>query len=90
MTDAADKKGDNDKTITVVVNGTAHQVPKNHDLTYAEVVTYFDPTYPQHPQTVYSVTYTRGEKPKEGTLAPGGSVKAKDEMEFHVIPTSES
>ena len=78
------------KTITIVVNGTPHDVPKKEVLTYAEVVTYFDPTYPQHPDTVYSVTYTRGEKPKEGTLAPGGSVKAKDGMDFHVIPTSES
>lgn len=78
------------KTITIVVNGTPHDVPKKETLTYAEVVTYFDPTYPQHPDTVYSVTYTRGVKPKEGTLAPDGSVKAKDGMDFHVIPTSES
>lgn len=78
------------KTITITVNGTPYDVPKKEVLTYAEVVTYFDPTYPQHPDTVYSVTYTRGEKPKEGTLAPGGSVKAKDGMDFHVIPTSES
>mgnify|MGYP000877920461 FL=1 len=78
------------KTITITVNGTPYDVPKKEILTYAEVVTYFDPTYPQHPDTVYSVTYTRGEKPKEGTLAPGGSVKAKDGMDFHVIPTSES
>ena len=78
------------KTITITVNGTPYEVPKKEILTYAEVVTYFDPTYPQHPDTVYSVTYTRGEKPKEGTLAPGGSVKAKDGMDFHVIPTSES
>lgn len=90
MTNDDDKKDGHDKTITIVVNGTAHTVPKNDELTYAEVVTYFDPTYPQHPQTVYSVTYTRGDKPKEGTLAPGGSVKAKDGMDFHVIPTSES
>lgn len=78
------------KTITITVNGTPYDVPKKETLTYAEVVTYFDPTYPHHPDTVYSVTYTRGEKPKEGTLAPGGSVKAKDGMDFHVIPTSES
>ncbi|RWE14292.1 MAG: hypothetical protein EOS23_03730 [Mesorhizobium sp.] len=78
------------KTITITVNGTPYDVPRKEVLSYAEVVTYFDPTYPQHPDTVYSVTYTRGEKPKEGTLAPGGSVKAKDGMDFHVIPTSES
>lgn len=78
------------KTITITVNGTPYDVPKKEVLTYAEVATYFDPTYPQHPDTVYSVTYTRGERPKEGTLAPGGSVKAKKGMDFHVIPTSES
>lgn len=84
-----ENKGPN-KTITITVNGTPYDVPKKEVLTYAEVVTLFDPTYPQHPDTVYSVTYTRGDKPKEGTLSPGGSVKAKDGMDFHVIPTSES
>ncbi|MFW8643006.1 hypothetical protein ACOJBO_10655 [Rhizobium beringeri] len=43
MTDNDDKKGGHDKTITIVVNGTPHQVPKKDELTYAEVVTYFDP-----------------------------------------------
>ena len=75
MANDDEKKGGHDKTVTIVVNGTPHAVRKKEELTYAEVVTYFDPTYPQHPQTVYSVTYTRGDKPKEGTLTPGGSVK---------------
>lgn len=79
-----------DKIITITVNGTPYDLPKKEVLTYAEVATFFDPTYPQHPDTVYSMTYTRGEKPKEGTLSPGGSVKAKEGMDFHVIPTSES
>ncbi len=90
MSDHDDDNKSKDKTVTIVVNGTPYQVPKKDELTYAEVVTFFDPTYPQHPDTVYSVTYSRGEKPKEGTLAPGGSVKAKEGMDFHVIPTSES
>jgi hypothetical protein len=86
----SDENKGSGKTITITVNGTPYDLPKKEVLTYAEVVTYFDPTYPQHPDTVYSVTYSRGEKPKEGTLAPDGSVKAKDGMDFHVIPTSES
>ena len=67
-----------EKTVTIVVDGTPHQVPKNEYITYAEVVTLAYPDYPQHPEITYSVTYTRGhgEKP-EGILNPGESVKVK-------------
>ena len=71
-----------EKIITITVNGTPYDVPKKEVLTYTEVATLFDPTYPQHPDTVYSVTYTRGDRPREGTLAPGGSIKAKEGMGF--------
>ena len=79
------------KTITIVVNGTPHEVPKKEEITYAEVVTLAYPDYPQHPEITYSVTYPRGhgEKP-EGILNPGGSVKVKDGMSFSVNRTGQS
>lgn len=79
------------KTVTIVVDGTPYEVPKRDDLSYLDVVTLADPTYPQHPETTYSVTYTRGHGNKpEGILAPGGAVKLKEGMSFIVDRTGQS
>ena len=78
------------KTVTIIVEGTLHEWPKD-DITYEQVVTLFEPTYPQHPEITYSVTYERGQGHKpEGILSPGGSVKVKDRMVFHVSRTGQS
>ena len=78
-------------TVTIIVDGTPHQVPRREHITYAEVVTLAYPDYPQHPEITYSVTYTKGpvEKP-EGILSPGGSVKVKEGMVFRVNRTGQS
>ena len=78
------------KLVTIVVEGTEHQWPKD-DISYAEVVTLEVPNYPEHPEITYAVKYTRGygNKP-EGILAPGGSVKVKDGMIFNVSETGQS
>ena len=80
-----------EKTITIVVDGTPHQVPKNEYITYAAVVTLAYPDYPQHPEITYSVTYMRGHGNKpEGILNPGESVKVKEGMSFCVNRTGQS
>ena len=80
-----------EKTITIVVDGTPHQVPKNEYITYAAVVTLAYPDYPQHPEITYSVTYMRGHGNKpEGILNPGESVKVKEGMAFCVNRTGQS
>jgi len=85
-----DGKG-KDKTVTIIVEATAHQWPKGTDISYAQVVTLEFPDFPQHPERTYSVTYSKGDgKKHEGVLAPGGSVKVKDGMEFHVTDTGQS
>lgn len=78
-------------TVTIIVDGTPHEVPRREHITYAEVVTLAYPDYPQHPEITYSVTYTKGpiEKP-EGILSPGGSVKVKEGMVFRVNRTGQS
>lgn len=82
---------DKDKTVTIVVDGTPHEVPKKELITYTEVVTLAYPDYPQHPEITYSVTYTHGHGDKpEGILAPGGSVKVKEGMSFRVNRTGQS
>jgi len=82
-----DKK---DKTVTIIVDGTPHEVPKKEDITYDEVVALAYPDYRQHPEITYSVTYTKGAGGKEGILSPGGSVKVHERMEFRVNRTGQS
>jgi hypothetical protein len=80
-----------DKTVTIVVDGTPHQIPKKENITYAEIVILADPDHSNHPEITYSVTYTRGHGDKpEGILPPGGSVKVKEGMAFNVIRTGQS
>lgn len=78
------------KTVTIVVEGTEHEWPKD-DISYAEVVTLEVPDYAQHPEITYSVRYKRGHGNKpEGTLAPGAIVKVKEGMIFNVSETGQS
>ncbi|MCC7169902.1 MAG: multiubiquitin domain-containing protein [Planctomycetes bacterium] len=78
------------KTVTIIVEGTPHEVPKG-DITYAQVVTLEVPDYPQHPEIIYTVKYTKGHSSKpEGILSPGGAVKVHDGMIFSVSPTGQS
>ncbi len=78
------------RTVTIIVEGTQHDWLKP-SITYTEVVTLFDPTYPQHPETTYSVTYKHGPAHKpEGILTPGASVKVKNRMVFNVSSTGQS
>ena len=78
------------KLVTIYVEGTPHEWPKE-DISYAEVVRLEVADYDHHPEIKYTVTYERGQGNKpEGTLSPGGKVKVKDGMIFHVSPTGQS
>lgn len=82
--------GEGKKTITIIVEGTPHEWPKDL-ITYAEVVTLEVPDYAQHPEITYSVKYSRGHGNKpEGILAPGSSVRVKEGMIFNVSETGQS
>ena len=48
------------RLVTIIVDGTPHEVPKKERITYVEVVTLAYPDYPRHPEKTYSVTYTHG------------------------------
>ena len=76
--------------VTIIVEGTPHRWTKT-TISYAEVVTFFDTSYPQHPEITYSVTYKKGPSHKpEGILSPGASIKVKDLMVFNVSATGQS
>ena len=79
-----------DKTVTIVVEGTPHEWPKNEEISYEEVVTLEVPDYAQHPEITYSVKYKRGHGNKEGILSPGASVRVKEGMVFSVSETGQS
>ena len=78
------------KPVTIVVNGEAHEVPKD-DMTFDEVVALAYPGGPQGPNIIYSVTYRKGpdHRPK-GILAETGSVMVKEGMIFDVRVTDKS
>jgi hypothetical protein len=80
-----------EKTVTIIVEGTEHPWPKNADISYVQVVTLEVPDYAAHPEITFSVKYTNGNGNKpEGTLSLGGSIKVKDGMIFSVSETGQS
>jgi Multiubiquitin len=79
------------QTVTIIVEGTPHEWPKNEEISYAQVVTLEVPGYSPNSGVSYAVKYTRGEGHKpEGILSPGESVKVKDGMVFSVSETGQS
>lgn len=75
---------------TIIVTGTPHEWSSDH-IRYADVVTLFDPAYPQHPEVTFSVTYHKGPRANpEGILSQGAGVEIKDRMEFRVSRTGQS
>lgn len=81
----------NDKMVTIYVEGTPHEWPKNEEISHAQVVTLEVPNYSPTGGITYSVKFTKGSGNKpEGTLPPGASVKVKDGMVFTVSETGQS
>lgn len=80
-----------EKQVTIIVDGTPHEVSKKDTITYDEVVSLAHPDHAQHPEITYSITYERGHGDKpEGILNPGGIVKVKEGMSFRVNRTGQS
>lgn len=78
------------QTVTIIVNGTAKQVPKKDSLAFQEVVALAD-GLPVGPNIEYTITYRRGHGDKpEGSLVPGQDVKVKEGMIFNVTATDRS
>ena len=79
------------KTVTIVIEGTPHEWPKNEEISFAQVVTLEVPDYSPTSGISYSVKHTRGHGHKpEGILTPGESVKVKEGMVFSVSETGQS
>jgi len=79
------------KLVTIVVEGTPHEWPKDEPLSFDQVVKWAFPDYSPSDGKAYTATFERGEGNKpEGQLVKGGTVKVKDGMTFNVSRTGES
>lgn len=78
------------KDFTIVVNGRA-KVVTEAELSFGALVKLAFGSAPNTDNTIYTITYRRGEGNKpEGTLVEGESVKIKDGMIFNVTATDKS
>ena len=80
-----------DKTVTIYVNGRPKEWPKNADISFEQVIALGFDNPPSGDGVQFTVQYTRGQGNKPaGSLLEGQSVKVKDGMEFDVTPTNRS
>lgn len=81
---------DKTKFVTIIVEGSPHEWPKE-DISYDQVVALEVPSHTPDSEILYSVGYERGNGNKpQGTLSPGSTVKVKKGMIFHVSETGQS
>lgn len=78
------------KELTIIVNGR-EKVVSQRELSFTDLVKLAFGNAPNGGNTIYTITYRRGEGNKpEGTLVEGESVKIKEGMIFNVTPTDKS
>lgn len=78
------------KEFTIVVNGR-QKVVAQRELSFSALVALAFDNAPNTGNTIYTITYRRGEGNKpEGTLVEGESVQIKDGMIFNVTATDKS
>jgi hypothetical protein len=82
--------GHHNEVTTVIINASPYEVA-GKELTYEQVVNLaYNNAPPTGPNVVITVTYSRGENGKSGTMLPGVSVKIKTRMVFDVTATDRS
>lgn len=88
----ADEKKDKpkDKTVTIIVNGTPHEV-EDKKVSFEQLADLaFDGNPPTGENILITIKYSKGNSPQEGSLEAGGSVNVKDGMVFSVTATDKS
>jgi hypothetical protein len=81
----------NDKDVTIIVNGRQRTVPKNSELTVAQVVALAFDNPPTGENVEFTITFRKGhgERP-EGSMSGTDTVKVKEGMVFNVTATDKS
>lgn len=82
----------NDSTVNIIVNGRQKTVPKNAELTVAQLVALAFDNPPSGANVDFTITYRKGgnEHRPEGTLSGNETVKAKEGTVFNVTATDKS
>lgn len=77
------------KEFTIIVNGR-EKTFTGKEISFRQVVELAFGTYEENENIVYTVSYSKGEDKKEGTMTKGTTVKVKSEMIFNVTRTDKS
>jgi hypothetical protein len=77
------------KEHTIIVNGREKEFT-GKEISFKQVVELAFGSYEENDDIVYTVTYSKGEDRKEGTMTKGASVKVKSGMIFNVTKTNRS
>jgi len=82
---------EDNKVVTIYVEGTPHEWPKDQQISFEQVVQWAFPDYSATDGRAYTVKYKKGDNAKpEGQLVKGASVKVKEGMTFSVSRTGQS
>ena len=82
---------DDKKPVTIYVEGTPHEWPKDERITFEQVVKWVFADYSATDGRTYTVKFKKGDNAKpEGQLVKDTSVKVKDGMIFSVSRTGQS
>lgn len=85
-----DKNQKESKEFTIIVNAREKKL-SDREVSYQQIVELAFGSYVDNENTVYTVTYSKGEDhKKEGSLIKGQTVKIKDGMIFNVTRTDKS
>lgn len=80
---------EHEKKFEIIVNGREKSFI-GREITFKQVVELAFGNYEENPDIVYTVSYSKGEDKKEGTMTVGTSVKVKNGMIFNVTRTNRS
>lgn len=80
------------KEVTIIVNGRQRSVPKNSELTVAQVVALAFDSPPEGENVEFTITYRKGgnENRPEGSMTGTDTVKVKEGTVFNVTATDKS
>jgi phosphodiesterase/alkaline phosphatase D-like protein len=90
MTNADEKKTDNNRKLILIINGREKDWNKGQ-ISFEEAVILAFGAYDNNPNRVYTVTYDRGaHQNPEGLMVYGDTVYVKNKMIFNVTATDKS
>lgn len=80
-----------EKFIKININGrTRPFLTKAKEITYQNVVEYAFGSYEEHPNRIFTVTYSKGGNHKSGTLMKGEAILVIEGMVFNATVTDKS